>query len=172
MNAANYRKNCIRLEMTSWGYMIHWELCKKLNFDHSTKYKKNRIGLGEWGTKSSGTLKYKHLIRARRPGLALGNKKSENLRNNWLCCTGRRRIKFKGNEKRYKYWDLARELRKLLNIKVSMILIIIGAFGTIPKGLKKGTERVGNWRSRDNADNCIVTNTEKSPGDFRRLAVS
>ena len=36
--------------------------------------------------------------------------------------------------------DLARELKKLWNMKVMMISIVIGVFRTIPKGLVKGLE--------------------------------
>ena len=44
------------------------------------------------------------------------------------------RIKLKECEKRDKYFNLARELKKLWNMKVTIIPIVIGAFGTITKG--------------------------------------
>ena len=44
------------------------------------------------------------------------------------------RIKLKESEKKDKYLELDRELKKLWNMKVSIILIVIGAFGTITKG--------------------------------------
>ena len=50
------------------------------------------------------------------------------------------RIKLKECEKRDKYLDLARELKKLWNMKVRIIPIVIGAFGTVTKGLLKGLE--------------------------------
>ena len=50
------------------------------------------------------------------------------------------RIKLKECEKRDKYLDLARELKKLWNMKVTIVPIVIGAFGTITKGLLKGLE--------------------------------
>ena len=43
-------------------------------------------------------------------------------------------------EKKDKYLDLARELKKLWNMKVRIIPILIGAFGTVTKGLQKGLE--------------------------------
>ena len=43
-------------------------------------------------------------------------------------------------EKKNKYLDLARELKKLWNMKVTIAPILIGAFGTITKGLLKGLE--------------------------------
>ena len=50
------------------------------------------------------------------------------------------RIKLKECEKKNKYLDLAKELKKLWNMKVTIILIVIGAFGTVTKGLLKGLE--------------------------------
>ena len=50
------------------------------------------------------------------------------------------RIKLKECEKKDKYLDLARKLKKLWNMKVMIVPIVIGAFGTITKGLLKGLE--------------------------------
>ena len=50
------------------------------------------------------------------------------------------RIKLKECEKKDKYLDLARELKKKCNIKVTIIRIVIGAFSTVIKGLLKGLE--------------------------------
>ena len=47
-------------------------------------------------------------------------------------------VKLKESEKKDKYLDLARELKKLRKIKVTIIPIIIGALGTFTKGLLKG----------------------------------
>ena len=41
---------------------------------------------------------------------------------------------------RDKYCDLARELKKLWNMKLTMIPIVISAFGMATKGLLKGLE--------------------------------
>ena len=57
------------------------------------------------------------------------------------------RIKLKECEKKDKYLDLARELKKLWNIKVTIILIMTGAFGKVTKGILKGLEDLGDeWR--------------------------
>ena len=47
------------------------------------------------------------------------------------------RIKLKGSVKWDKYQNLARELKKLRNMKVSVIPIVVGALGIIPKTLVK-----------------------------------
>ena len=59
------------------------------------------------------------------------------------------RVKLKENEKWNKYLDLAWELKKLWNMRVMLLLIIICAFGTVTKGLIKGLEDFGKkdeWR--------------------------
>ena len=64
--------------------------------------------------------------------------KKENLQNSRLCYPGR--IKLKECEKKDKYLDLARELKKLWNMQVKIIPIVIVTFGTVTKGLLKGLE--------------------------------
>ena len=78
-----------------------------------------------------------HLISARRPDLIIINKKGE-LTN--LAIPSDHKIKLKEREKKDKYLDFARELKKLWNMKVTIIAIVIGAFGTVTKGLLKGLE--------------------------------
>ena len=48
------------------------------------------------------------------------------------------RVKLKESKKKDKYLDLARELKKLWIEKVTFILVVIVALGTITKGLIKG----------------------------------
>ena len=50
------------------------------------------------------------------------------------------RIKLKECEKKDKYLKLARELKKLWNMKVTNIPIVICAFGIVTKELSKGLE--------------------------------
>ena len=59
---------------------------------------------------------------------------------------------------------------------MTLIPSVIGAFGTVTKGLFKGTGGLESWRtSGDHPDSSIIENgqnTEKSPGNLRRLAVT
>ncbi len=50
------------------------------------------------------------------------------------------RIKLKECEKKDRYLDLTKELKKLWNMQVTIIPIVIGAFGTVTKGLLKRLE--------------------------------
>ena len=84
-----------------------------------------------------------HLIPARKPDLIIINKKKKKKR---ICkivdfaVPGDHRINLKESEKKDKYLDLARKLKKLWNMKVMIVPIGIGALGTITKGLLKGLE--------------------------------
>ena len=52
--------------------------------------------------------------------------------------TADHKIKLTESEKKDKYLDLARELKKLWNMKVKIIPVVIGAFVTVTKCLLKG----------------------------------
>ena len=45
------------------------------------------------------------------------------------------RVKLNEGEKKNKYLDFVRELKKLWNMKVTVIPIVTGALGTVTKGL-------------------------------------
>ena len=100
-----------------------------------------------------------HRISARRPDLIITNKtKKKTTKKNKkkqqqkkktttrtckivdFAVPADHRIKLKECEKKDKYLDLVRELKKLWNMQVTIIPIVIGAFGTVTKGLLKGLE--------------------------------
>ena len=80
------------------------------------------------------------LIPARRPDLIIINKKKRIFKVVDFAVSGDHRINLKESEKRDKYLDLARELKMLWDVKVTIVPIVIGALGTITKGLLKGLE--------------------------------
>ena len=87
-----------------------------------------------------------HLIPDRRPDLIIINnnkkKKRELAKIVDFAVPADHRIKLKECAKKDKYLDLARELKKLWNMQVTIIPIVIGAFGTVTKGLLKGLENL------------------------------
>ena len=90
-----------------------------------------------------------HLISARRPDLIIINKKKKKRSCKIVdfAVPADQRIKLKEYEKKDKYLDLARELKKLWNMKATIVPIVISPFCTITKGLLKGLEdlEVGGW---------------------------
>ena len=81
-----------------------------------------------------------HLIPARRPDLIMINKKMRISKIVDFAITVDHRINRKECEKKDKYLELAGEFKKLWNMEVTIVPIVIGALGTIAKGLLKGWE--------------------------------
>ena len=73
------------------------------------------------------------LISARRPDVI---KKTFKIVD--FAVSADHRIKLKESDKKDKYLDLVWDLKKLGNMKVTTIPVVIGAFGTVTKGLRKG----------------------------------
>ena len=130
--------------------VIHWEMCKKFKFDHTNKwYMHNPASVWEndkllWAF----DIQTDHLISARRPNLIIINKKKKRIcKIVDVAVLADHKRKLKECEKKDKYLDLTRELKKLWNMKVTIIPIVIGAFGTVTKGLLKELEdlEVGEW---------------------------
>ena len=155
------------------GKVIHWELCKKKNLTIRVMRAQPRIRPRKCDAQTSLWV------------WDLGQTTRTSDSQQKIYITGQivdfalltdDRVKIKENEKRDKYLNLARERKKnnkkLWNMKMTMIPIVFCALGTIPKR----TGGHGNKRtSRNHPDYCIAKidqNTEKSPGDLRRLAVT
>ena len=83
------------------------------------------------------------------------------------------RVEIKESRKVDKYSDLARELRKLWNVRMVVIPVVIGALGTVFKAWKKDWKK---WQPEEELRPSrfveIGQNAEKSPGGLRRLAVT
>ena len=123
------------------GKVIHWEMCKKFKFDHTNKwYVHNTVTVLENNT----------LWRTdRSPNLGQKPRPYNNNNNKRRICKiidfavpVDHKIKLKECEKKDKYLDLARELKNLWNMKVMIVLIVIGVFGTVSKWLLKGLEEL------------------------------
>ena len=126
------------------GKVIYWKCFQKLKCDHTSKSymhnletaKKNEIHKLYWDFE----IQTYHLILARLPDILIVNIKK---RTCWIVeftVPADHRVKLKEREKRVKYLDLARELKKLWNMLVIEIPIVIRALGTFLKGLEKELE--------------------------------
>ena len=127
------------------GKVIHWEMCKKFKFDNANKwYIHNPAPVLENDTHNLlriFDIQTDHLISVRRPDLIIINEKKKICKMVDFSVPADHRIKLKEFEKKNKYLDLARKLKKKTwKMKVTIIPIVIGAFGTVTKGLLKGME--------------------------------
>ena len=106
------------------------------------------------------------LISTRRPNLiVINNRKKRTCKIVDFAVLADHRIKLKEKEKKDKYLDLARELKKLWNMKVTIIPIVIGAFGTVTKGLFNG---LGNFEERGRVETIQTTALLRTARILRR----
>ena len=121
-------------------------MCKKFKFDHTNKrYIHKPSPVLENDTHKllrDFNIQMDHFISARRPDLIidLQKKKKRTYKIVNFAVLVDHRINQKECGKKDKYLDLVRELKKLRNMKVTIVPIVIGAFGTTTKGLLKGLE--------------------------------
>ena len=123
--------------------------------------------LGFWNT--NGLL---NLSQTTRPNNSQQKKKKRTCQIVDFAVPVDHRVKLK-ESKKDKYLDLARELKKLWNMKVTLIAILIGTLGTFTKRLIQGLEDLEIRRDHPNYSFFKISqNTEKSPGNLRRLAIT
>ena len=126
------------------GQVIHWEMCRKFQFDHTNKwYMHNPAPVIENDSHKllwDFNIQTDPLISARRPDLIIINKRKRICKIVDFAVPADHRLNLKQCEKKDKYLDYARELKKLWNMKVTIVPIVIGALVTVTKGLLKGLE--------------------------------
>ena len=119
-------------------------MCKKFKFDHANEwYIHDPAPVLENDTHKllwDFDVQMDDLISARRPDLIIISKEKKICKIVDFTVPADHRIKLKECEKRDKYLNLARELKKLWNMKVTIISIVIGVFGMVTKGLLNGLE--------------------------------
>ena len=121
------------------GKGIHRELCKKLEFDHTTKWYmrkpefilENGIHKILWDIK----IQTDHRIPTKRPDLVIINKKNRTCRIVYFAAPTEQKSENQRKRRGTSTWTLLEKLKKTRNMKVTVITIMIGAHGTISKGL-------------------------------------
>ena len=74
-----------------------------------------------------------------------------------------KQTKKKKSEKRNKYLNIARELRMLWNMKVTVIPFVYGALGTVPIGLERGLEELEIGRLIETIQTSALLRSAKNP---------
>ena len=102
----------------------------------------------------------------RRPDVTIINKNDGTFKIVYFSVQAEHRVKVKEYEKNDKYLDLARESKKLWNMKVMFIPIVIGALGTVTEGLFKGLE---DLEIRGRVETIQTTRILRSARKLRRV---
>ena len=127
--------------------MIHWDLCKKYGVKVQSKWYDHVLEKVEetdhvkilWDF----NIQTDHVIEHRRPDVVVLDKHEKMCHLIDIAVPGDSRVASKENEKVQKYQDLARELRKLWQVKVKVVPVVVGALGTIAKALEKHLKEIG-----------------------------
>ena len=142
---------------------------KTFTFDHMKKwYMNNTASALEIVTHKllwDFDIQTDHIFSVRRSDIIIMKKKRRTV-------LADHRIKVKESGKQSKHQELVSELKKLWSMKVTIIPIIISAFGTVTKGLLKGLEDLYLMMTGDHPSYYFIENgqnTEKSPEDLRRV---
>ena len=129
------------------GKVIHWELCKKYDFDCKEKWY-DHIPEGVLENEKSKILwdfriQTDQQLNHNRPDIVLHDKEKNECKIIDVSCPFDGRVIEREEEKREKYEDLRREVAKLWCVrKVVIIPIIIGALGTLSKNFKRYVEQL------------------------------
>ena len=118
--------------------------------------------------KFSRILGYKRITQmpAKRPDLVMIDKKKRNFHLVNFRILADHRVKIKENEKLDKYLDLARELKKLWNMKITVMQMIAGSQGTVFQGLEK---RPAEFEIRGRIESNLTTILLRSARILRKV---
>ena len=161
------------------GKVIHWKMCKNFKFEHTNKwYMNNPASDLENDTHKlvwDFDIQTDHLNSVRRPDLNQQKKKKKKKRERVKLLTLLSRLTTEKTErKKDKYLDFARELKKTMEHEGDNCTYRDWCFWYSHQGIIKGTGGLGSWSLCGDYPNIFENglNTEKNPGDLRRIAVT
>ena len=121
---------------------------------------------GEWHTQTPTGLRHTN----GSPNLGQKTRPSHQKKRTWkivdFAVPAGHWVRLKESEKKDKYFYLAREWKKLWNMMVTIIPIVIGAFGTVIKGLLK---ELGDLEIGSQEENIQTTALLRSARILRRV---
>ena len=129
------------------GKRIHWEVCRENGIEVKTKWYEHQPEVVQENERYKIlwdlNVQTDQVIEARRPDMIVKDKETKFVTIIDFAIPYDTRVNSKEVEKIEKYQDLAREIKRLWGMRVTVIPIVIGAFGTTPKKLKERLEDSG-----------------------------
>ena len=123
------------------GRKIHWEVCRKIGFDENEKWYKHKpqkvVQNDSWMILWGVTIKTDHVIETRRPDMLIIDKTKNECKIIDFTCPFDSRIEEREKDKMKDYNNLKRQLKKIRDMPVKEIPVVVGALGTTPKKLKQ-----------------------------------
>ena len=153
---------------------IHWDLSGKCGFDRNEKcynhVPESVLENENYKLLWDFNIRTDHNIEARSPDLVLVDKSKKSCHIIDVAIPEDSGVKEKEFEKVEKYQNLARELRRMWEVKTNVVPIILGALGTVPLRLKGNLKE---HRSRHvnqlNLEVCIAGISKNSKKSIRNV---
>ena len=121
------------------GRKIHWEVCTKIGLGVSEKWYKHKpekvVEDDSWKILQDVKIQTDHVIEVRRPDMVIIDKTKNECKIIDFACPFNSRIEKRKKDKMKGYKDLKRELKKIWDMSVKVILVVVGALGKTPKKL-------------------------------------
>ena len=130
-----------------FGRKIHWKVCRKIGFDVNEKWYKHEpervVENDSWKILWDVTIQTNHVIEVRRPDMVIIDKTKNESKIIDFACPFDGRIEEKEKYKMKSYTDLTRDLKKIWDMPVKVIPVVVSALGITPKKLKQQLSDIG-----------------------------
>ena len=146
MNALCWHKGSIKGH--DWvARKIHWEVCRKIGFDVNEKWYKHEpekvVENDSWKILWDFTIQTDHAIEARKPDMVIIHKTKNEGKIVDFACPFDSRIEEREKDKMKGYNNLKRELKKIWDMPVKVMPVVVGGLGTTTKKLKQWLSDIG-----------------------------
>ena len=147
------------------GKRIHWEVCKRYGIKVTAKWYEHKpeavVENDQCKVLWDFLVQTDHVIGARRPDMIVINKEKKTCQIIDFAIPLDSNVNVKEMEKIGKYQDLARELKRIWNLKTQIIPVVIGALGTIPKTLVQWLECIGIGPKMCDLQKSVILNSAR-----------
>ena len=139
--------NQYRNRHSKLGKKVHWLLCKKFEIECEDKWFSHQpepvLENDKCKILWDFAIQTDKEIEHRRPDIVVIDKEKRECKIIDIAVPGDQNIKVKELEKISKYQDLRLQVQKLRDIKATVILIVVGAFGTVSEELENHLKSIG-----------------------------
>ena len=112
------------------GKIVHWKLARKSNFEAGDKWYEHEpesiLENEDYKILWDFSIQSDHVIEARRPDLAVVDKKEKSCKIIDFAVPGDKRIEVNEKDKKEKYQDFRRELQKIWNVELKITTLAVG----------------------------------------------
>jgi hypothetical protein len=141
---------------------LHYSICKALGFEMTDKWYTHTP---EPMYEEDVTVLWNHAVHtdrevtANRPDIIIKNKREKTCTLIDVAIPADRNVVQKEAEKKLKFKNLGIEIQRKWNLKCTIIPVVIGATGTVTKGLRKNLEAIPGKHSTDLQQKTAILGT-------------